>query len=59
MSKEAIEHRPKKPINAYFTFRTEKSVLYKDVKDKDKKIKYDWENIDLKLKQEMESKYHE
>jgi len=45
---------PKKPLNAYITFRTEKLVLYKDVEDRGKKIKYDWENIDPRLKQEME-----
>jgi len=59
LSKEAISHKPKKPLNAYFTFRVEWFASYKDEENKMKKIKQDWKDIDPKLKQEIESEYEE
>jgi len=56
--KEAT-NRPKKPINVYFTFRSEWLATYKDEENKINKINQDWKNIDPKLKKEMESKYKE
>lgn len=47
--------RPKKPLNAYFKFRTERLEHYgKDDKDRVEKCKKDWENIDPKLKTRLE-----
>jgi len=59
LSKEAAENKPKKPLNVYFKFRSEKLALYKDEEGKVKKANKDWENIDPKLKEQMESKFHE
>jgi len=59
LSKEAVDNKPKKPANAYFTFRAEKLALYKDDENRIQKAQQDWASIHPKLKKQMESKYHE
>lgn len=46
LSKEAEEHKPKKPLNAYFKFRTDKLNEMKDDPDRSDKVKGMWENLD-------------
>jgi len=38
LSKKAINHQPKKPLNAYFVFKAERLALYKDEKHKNQKV---------------------
>jgi uncharacterized protein YdcH (DUF465 family) len=49
--------RPKRPLNAYFKFRSEKIVQYKDEENRVQKIKSDWNNIDPKVKERMDAEY--
>lgn len=58
LSKEALDNKPKKPLNAYFAFRLQKANEYKDVEKKGEKIKNDWENLDPKVKDKMQGKFH-
>ena len=50
MSGTKADEKPKKPLNAYFKFRSEKWPTYGDVEGKKDLFKKDWENIDPKYK---------
>lgn len=57
LSKEAEDNKPKKPLNAYFKFRGEKLIEFKDESDRTAKIKAEWEGLDPKVKTEMDDEY--
>lgn len=58
-TESARKAAPKKPLNAYFKYRQEKLVQFKDDEDKVAKCKKAWNQLDEKVKEKMEKKYKE
>ena len=57
LSKEAEQNRPRRPLNAYFTYRINKLKELADDSDRNDKIKKMWIDIDPKLKDNLEKQY--
>lgn len=58
-TESARKQAPKKPLNAYFKYRQEKLLQFKDDEDKTAKCKKAWNQIDPKEKDKMEKLYKE
>jgi hypothetical protein len=50
-----LKSKPKKPLNAYFKFRQEKLIEYHADEDRNTKVKTEWDGIDTKEKDKLES----
>jgi hypothetical protein len=59
LSQEALANKPKRPLNAYFAFRTDRLKEMKDDPDRVQKAKDDWTSIDEKTKRNYEEKFHQ
>jgi hypothetical protein len=56
---EALQARPKKPLNAYFLFRAAKVEELKDNPNKNQLIKQSWEQLDVETRAGMEANYRQ
>lgn len=57
INESAIKAMPKKPLNAYFNFRTEKLLEYKDDSDRADRVKKEWEGLSAAVKEKMDQNY--
>ena len=55
LSEQAQSNKPKRPMNAYFKFRTLKLEEYKDDPKRVDRAKKEWNEIDPKEKEELEA----
>lgn len=56
---DALKTRPKKPLNAYFLFRTAQLEELKDRPDTMRLVKQRWEQLDVDTRAQMEAKYQQ
>lgn len=53
-NESAIKAMPKKPLNSYFLFRTEKLHEYRNDDDRADKVKKEWEGLSEAVKGKMD-----
>jgi hypothetical protein len=57
-NRTAEKEKPDRPLNAYFKFRMKRmGELDKDEKNRSKKIKIEWDDMDNKEKEKLAKEY--
>lgn len=56
-NESAIKAMPKKPLNAYFNFRTEKLHEYRNDEKRSDRVKKEWDGLSETVKTKLDEAY--